>query len=172
METYDELAAFDQDFKPQAGRRPGLDVLPDGSHDFQITSAEMARTEKSNDLIMRLGLRVAASGLAVEHVYFFRTQQNVDILGSDLCTLGIDADQWRSPARPFSRELPAALPRLVGIRFRGKKESKPKKDDPTKFHHNLYVNQRIEGGAAPAAYSPDAASGPAYPAPTSSDIPF
>jgi hypothetical protein len=167
-ETFDELAAFDSAFTPSPGRRPGIDSLPDGDHDFEVLSAEMGRTETSNELILRVGLKTA--GRVVEYAYFFRTQQSVDILGSDLCTLGFDADQWKAPHRPFSKELPLAVPRMPGIRFRGKKVTRENKKDPAKPFHNLYVNQRLDGaapGAPPAAYTPGPAADP-----FADDIPF
>ena len=154
MTGYDELAAFDNDFNPSVGgQRPGIETLPDGDYDFEVTSAELTRTEKSNELILRVGLRVG--GKVVEHAYFFRTQTGVDILGGDLCTLGFDSDQWKPPHRPFSRELVAAVPRMVGLRFRGRKVTKPDKKEPTKSHANLYVNQLLgAAGSAPGEYTP------------------
>jgi hypothetical protein len=149
---YPELEAFDQDFAPTPGRRPGLESIADGDHDFEITAAELTRTEKS--------LRVDGSSV-VEHAYFFRNQTAVDILGSDLCTLGFDADQWKPPARPFSRELPDAIARLVGVRFRGKKKTSSNPKDPSKPYTNLYVNQRLDASAPPTTYQPDAVQSPA-----------
>ena len=156
-DSYDELAAFDRDFSPQPGRRAGIESLPDGDHDFEVVGAELTRTEKSNDLILRIGLRVLDLGTTVEHAYFFRTQMNVDILGSDLCTLGFDADLWKAPHRPFSRELPQVVSRLTGIQFRGKKETRSNPKDPAKPYANLYVNQRLGGvSPQPTAYAPPA----------------
>lgn len=155
MDDFPELQAFDNDFAPDAGRRPNLASLADGDYDFEIASAELTRTEKSNEAILRLDLQVAGGGV-VQHAYFFRNQVAVNILGSDLCTLGFDADLWKAPQRPFSRELQAACPRLVGVRFRGKKVTTANKSDPSKPYANLYVNQRLDGAAsiAPAAYVP------------------
>lgn len=168
-EQFPELAAFERDFNPSSGgRRPGLDTLADGDYDFEILSAELTRTEKTNEAIFKMELRVHGGGV-IEHAYFFRTQVAVDILGGDLCTLGFDADQWKPPARPLARELANTAPRLRGIRFRGKKVTTPKKDDPNKKYANLYVNQRLDGATSPPAYSPT-------PAPASyandDDIPF
>lgn len=169
MNGYEELEAFDKDFAPSGARRPGLDSIADGDHDFEVLSAELVRTEKSNELILRLDLRVDGGG-AIQHAYFFRNQTAVDILGSDLCTLGFDADQWKPPARPFSKELQLAVPRLAGIRFRGKKVTKPNTKDPSKPHANLYVNQRLDASAPPTAYHPEAPA--ANPVPSDDPIPF
>lgn len=176
MPQFDELSQFDRDFKPEVRNRPGLEAIPDGDHDFEISSATLERTEKTSELILRVGLKVLGTGAVVENAYFFRTQQNVDILGSDLCTLGIDADAWHPPARPFSQELPLAVPKLPGRRFRGKKVTKPNAKDPAKPHHNLYVNQLLGNTPTPAAYSPPTgeAQRPVThgPAATAEDIPF
>lgn len=168
MSSYNELAQFDQDAAPAQGRRQGLENLADGDYDLEITSAELVRTDKQNELILRVGLKVATTGQTVEYAYFFRTQQNVNFLIADLCTLGLDADQWKPPARPFSQELPKFTASLRGVRFRGKKVSTPSKDDPNKPYHNLYVNQRLttpaQGSSGlPAAYTPEAS--PADPIP-------
>lgn len=169
---YDELAQFDREFKPEVRNRPGLESVPDGDHDFEITSAVLEKTEKTTELILRVGLKVIETGAVVENAYFFRTQQSVDILGSDLCTLGIDADAWRPPARPFSRELPLAVPKLPGRRFRGKKVTKPNAAKPEKPFHNLYVNQLIGNTPAPAGYSPPAAEPRPAVGAAAEDIPF
>lgn len=155
MSEYNELSQFSGAFTPAAAMRPGLDSLADGEYDFEITAAELTRTPKDNELIFRFSLRVISTGQTVEKVYFFRSQQNVDFLGADLCALGIDADQWKPPARPLEKELPAALPKLRGVRFRGKKVTAANSKDHAKPFHNLYINNRLAAGAMPApALSP------------------
>lgn len=177
MTVEEELAQFDRDYNPSGGRRPGLDMLADGNYDFEIVSASLDRTERTNDLIFRLGLKVLATGQACESVYFFASQQNVDILGSDLTSLGLDADQWKPPTRPFSREIVAACPKLVGIHFRAKKVTKPGRDGKT--FHNLQSISRLAGNAAssvspPPPYTPNMFNEPAATgaAVTPDDIPF
>lgn len=152
VETYDELATFDQGYAPQSGRRPGLDTLPDGDYDFSIQDAELTRTQKDKELLLKLALRVESSlaemGKVVEKPYFFRTQTSVDILGSDLCTLGFDADRWKPEfGRKFSAELPLVVPKLKGMRFRGKKTSKVEAGGKT--YHNLFVNTKLAGDPMP-----------------------
>ena len=180
-EDFPELGVYESNFNPSAGggRRPGLETLPDGDHDFEILSAELTRTEKTNEAIFRMELRTGGS--VVEHAYFFRTQMSVDILGGDLCALGFDADQWKPPHRPLVRELLTAAPKLRGIRFRGKKVTKPKEGDPNKKYVNLYVNQRLSADAPPPSYTPapsgfdpfnGAASDPFAAANSNDDIPF
>ncbi len=155
-----ELEAFDRDFAPDGGRRPGVDSLADGDYDFEIVHAELTKTEKTNEAILKLDLRVAGEGAAgvVRYAYLFRSLTGVNVLGSDLCTLGFDADQWKPPARPLSRELPRAVPLLPGIRFRGKKKTTPNPKDPTKPYANLYVNQKLDGSGPPPAYAPEGAT--------------
>jgi hypothetical protein len=175
QDIIDELSRYDQDYVPQAGRRPGLDSLADGDYDFAIQGADLARTEKTRQPILRLELKVVPGGQILEHVYFFSEQRNVDRLGADLCTLGFDADQWTAQnGRRFSAELPAAVARLTGIRFRGHKVTVTKDG---KTHHNLYVNARLAGTPMPGAAGPPRAPRP-VPQPAAAapnrdqDIPF
>lgn len=168
---FDELKQFDQDFKPEPRNLPGLESLPNGDYDFEVVSAVLERTEKTKDLILRVGLKVLNTGGLIENTYFFRNQQAVDILGSDLCTLGFDTLNWKPPARPFSQELVQAVPKLPGRKFRGKKVTKENAKDPAKPFHNLYVNSLLSSAPAPAEYSPPATATAGYGA-GDSDIPF
>jgi hypothetical protein len=175
QDIVEELSRYDQDYVPQAGRRPGLDSLADGDYDFMIQGADLSRTEQKREPILRLELKTLLAGNVIEHVYFFRTQDNVDRLGADLCTLGFDADQWTSQnGRRFSAELPAAVARLTGVRFRGHKTTVVKDG---KTYHNLYVNARLAGTPMPGSSGPPRPSRPA-PQPAASttnrdeEIPF
>jgi hypothetical protein len=186
QDIIEELSRYDRDYAPQAGRRPGIDTLADGDYDFSIQGAILDRTEKNREPILKLELKAAPGGNVIEHVYFFRTQDAIDRLGADLCTLGFDADQWTAQnGRRFSAELPAAVARLTGVRFRGHKTA-VQKDGKT--FHNLYVNARLAGtpmpGTAPLPRTPRPAPQPAIPtgpaqrawenaaAGNDSDIPF
>lgn len=173
---FDELKQFDNDFKPEVRNLPGIDSLQNGDYDFEIVSAVLEKTEKTKEIILRVGLKVLGPGTLVENAYFFRNQQAVDILGSDLCTLGFDALDWKPPHRPFSHELGLAVPKLPGRRFRGKKVTKDNAKDPAKPYHNLYVNSLLGNTPAPTGYSPPASTSPT-PAPATygandPDIPF
>jgi hypothetical protein len=162
-----ELEAYDDGFTPQQSSnfRPGLEAIADGSYDFTILTADLSRTPKTNDLILRWELRVEQTAQVVERSYFFRRQEDVDRLGGDLSVLGFDVGLWKAPARPFSKELPKAVVQLPGRRFKGTKKANPGKDDPSKIYQNLYVNARL----------PDAAAGslppPSTPAPSSAEPP-
>lgn len=152
-----ELEAYDDGFTPQQSSnfRPGLEAVADGSYDFTILTADLGRTAKSNDLILRLELRVESTAQVVEHVYFFNRQENVDRLGGDLSVLGFDVGLWRPPARPFSKELPKAVGQIPGRRFKGTKKSSTKDG---KTYQNLYLNARLPdaaaGSAAPSGGAP------------------
>lgn len=136
----EEIGRFDQDYQPAERETflPGLEALRDGTHILEIVRAELGRTTKSREAIFKLILR-AADGLTLERAYFFRDQDAVDRLGADLVLLGLDADRWNGRhGRRFSVELQKALPKLAGVRFQAKKETKAS-DNPQKPFHNLYV---------------------------------
>lgn len=141
----DEIAQFDREFAPQSGRRPGLDAMASGDYDLEIAEAELTRTEKTREPLLRLALRVLPQGGTYEHVYFFRTQDAVNRLGADLVTLGFPL----AANQPFSRQLPGVVGRLTGVRFRAKKSET--KADSGKVYHNLFINSRLTGSPMPAA---------------------
>lgn len=167
---FDEIGRFNQGYQASATTRPKLDTLPKGGYDLEIVSTEVARTPKSGDVILRMHCKIIAGlagvGSVIEISYFFRTQENVNYLGADLCTLGFDADQWTG-SRPFNAELKKALPQLPGIRFRGQKDETVGKDG--KPYHNMYIKSKLPGASRPAASMP---AGPPSPPPSGSDIPF
>lgn len=155
MAEYDDLASFDDAFTPQQSSnfRPGLDALAPGSYDFTILSAALDITQKSQDRILRVELRVEQTAQVIEHCYFFQRQESVDRLGGDLATLGFDVGLWKPPHRPFSKELPRALVQLPGRRFKGTKAVNPAKDNSGKLYHNLWINSRLPDGAVPPTSS-------------------
>jgi hypothetical protein len=144
-----ELEAYDDGFTPQqpSNFRPGLEVIADGSYDFMILTADLGRTAKSKELILRLELRVEQTGQVVERAYFFTQQEDVDRLGGDLSVLGFDVGLWKPPTRPFSKELPKAVGQLPGRRFKGTKKANSAKDNSGKVFQNLYVNARLPDAA-------------------------
>jgi hypothetical protein len=152
-----EISHFDREFTPQSGRRQGIDSLANGDYDLEIAEAELTRTEKTREPLLRLLLRVLPEGGVYEHVYFFRTQDAVNRLGADLVTLGCPLEE----KRPFSQQLPRAVAHLSGIRFRAKK-AENKSADGGKTYHNLHINARL------TARSPM----PSRAAGTSEEIPF
>lgn len=170
--NHDDIDRWDREYKPEQNtQRAGPELLPDGDYDFQIVSAELTVTPKTEEPIFRLTLRVLTPGMyqgqLLERVNFFRTQANVDRLGGDLITLGFDADQWTVKAgRPFSKELQKAAPLLRGRCFKGRKQANPS-DDGKKTYHNLYCNTRL-----PDQPVPDNVDVPALPSGEGDAIPF
>ena len=174
-DTFSELESFDGSFKPSEGIKPGPEALPDDEYDFQILHSELTRTKKANELILRQTLRVldaatakgkVAAGKEIERVYFFGSQIQVDILGGDLCRLGVDADKWSAESgRPFSKELPNVLPKLVGLKFHARKVTNVNTKDPSKTYNNIYIGSVLSGTSLPTV-----ASGP--PGVSEDEIPF
>lgn len=167
------LAAFDTaDMRPEAGQRPGLDALPDGDYDLEIVEAVADRTAKTGQPIYRLALKVLGGPLAgtvIERGSVLSTQENINRLLGDFQSLGLDSDRWGSShGRPLPDELAKAGPKLVGVRFRGKKTHSDATDRNglPKVYHNLYIQSRLNGSSVPAAPRPRS---PGIPA---SEIPF
>lgn len=156
-DNYEDLDSFANDYKPTGNVKPGLDALTDGEYDFEIVEAKLDRTPKTGDRIFRVGLRVMATGTLVEKTYFLKTSGNINVLGSDLMSLGLDADKWGTAQRPLSQELPGACNKLKGLCFRGKKVAKQEGDNT---YHNLYIQRLIAkssiGNAPPSSYGPPA----------------
>jgi hypothetical protein len=148
----DELARFNDEFAPETGRLLGLESLQDGDYDFQITEAELTRTLKTRDLILRLTLSVhggPADGRAVEHVYFLTKQEKVNRLGGDLLLLGFDADKWTPQhGRNFAAEVGRTVASLRGLCFRGHKSSN--QDGNGKVWHNLNISARLADRPMPS----------------------
>jgi hypothetical protein len=148
QDVFDEISRFDGDFKPEMSFRPGAKLLPDGLVDLEIVEARPDRTQDSRDAILRVSLRVLSgpvSGTVIDHVYFLTKLESCERLGGDLCALGLDADQWKPPQRPFSRELGLALPKLAGRRFRAMKETNTTQQGKT--FHNIRINSLLPKGA-------------------------
>jgi hypothetical protein len=161
-----DIDRWNDNYKPSFGFPAGMEVLPDGMYDFEIKTAAIERTN-DGEAVMRIGLQVSNPGpqqnVTCSNTYWFKTQDNVDILGGDLCTLGFDADKWTAAnGRQFSKELASALPRMVGLRIRGQKLTRPNKNNPASPYHNLRINARLAAGqpSAPAAYAPPAVHNP------------
>lgn len=177
-DVFGDILRYDNDFRPEAGRKAGLEVLPDGAYDFAILGVVPDRTQKDRDPILRWHLRVLGGqhdGQEIEWLSWLTRQESIDRLGGDLATLGFDTSSWKPPHRPFSAELQKALPRLIGLRFRATKQAN---QSGGKTFQNLYLNAKLSGPSAP----PPAATAPpvrhALPAPTfqqpgqDEDVPF
>jgi hypothetical protein len=162
----DDIARFDHDFTPQqAGNfRPSLEAIPDGDYDWTILTASFDETPKEKKRILRLEVKCEQTTKVVEKVYFFESQQNVDVLGGDLSTLGFDVGEWKAPARPFSQEIHKAIAKLPGMRFRGTKKT-------NKQYPNLFITARL-ADATPAQRAVPSTNGTAANVNQADTIPF
>lgn len=157
------LEQFDSQFNARdAGRVPaGLETLPDGDYSLEIVRADLQTTKKTGETILRWFYRVldgAQAGQQVEATAFFRTLANVNNVGADLELLGHSTADWTAAnGKPFSKMLPQVLPLLVGIKFRGRKESTPGANGRT--FPNLRILAR---SAAPAAMPAGPATAPSF----------
>lgn len=154
------------ELRAQHAFKSTIETLPDGTYDFEITAAVLDRT-KDGDRILRMDLRVLG-GAVVEWACWLNKQTSVNALCADLVALGFDADKW-GPARPLSVELPRAVVRLKGLKFRAtkssRKDSRPGMGD--KVYHDLRVACRLDGRPMPPLTPPVAgAPTPATPPPT------
>ncbi len=169
-DSFDDLASFDRDARPETIMTQRLDTLGDGDYDFEITEAKIDRTGKDHDgdRLCRATLCVNG-GRSVEHTWWLNRQEAMNAFLADLCTLGFDADKWGgSSGRSLAAEIPKAVARLAGIKFRGTKRSSDparSKDGKTTYH-NLFINAVIQGRPMPGS-APAAPNGVAPPPPTS-----
>lgn len=150
-DDFSDLDRWANEYKPEAdGRMPGPELLPDSSYEFEIVAATMRKTQKKQDTIFALHLRVrggAQDGAELERVTWFNRQEDVNRLGGDMVTLGlVDAKDWGKRNKPWSQELRDACPRLKGLRFRGSKTSS---EGDKKTFHNLFVNALLKPAQAP-----------------------
>lgn len=140
----------------QGDFEPDPSVLPEGTYDFEIVSAKLEKTNKTQETLFKLGLRVTSgqsAGVTFVRPNFFRSQDNLDRLGGDLVTLGLDAQAWGKRGKSWSAELLAACPSLVGKRFRGqRKNGKPGADG--KVFYNLYIQSLLAANGPPPASAP------------------
>jgi hypothetical protein len=134
-DTYDELDQYDAAATPKKVGGLNLAALIDGNYDFTIQSAEMVRTPKTHDLLMRIHLRIDSGkscvGDTVEWARFLGTQNNIDYLLGDLQTLGF----FRQGS--LKTWFPHVAKQLAGVRFRGQKFEKD-------GNHNLSVYSKID----------------------------
>ena len=174
------LDSYEPEYRPEHAFRAGIDTLPDG--DYEMSVIDQAFDSAQGKRIFRLGLRTA-SGAVVERTYWIEDQRNLNALCADLLLLGFDADRWgRSHGRPLSVELPKAAARLVGIRFRARKTTRPdtRQGKQGSYFHDLHIAGRVpasDRSGTETPFSGSAAATPQQPAPrvpasAMSDIPF
>lgn len=171
-DVFDELSRYDADVRPaeRYGTMPSTKDIPPGIYACTITTADVGRTRNNHTPILRLTLqaRGALFDLLVEHAYVIGDQNAADHLVADLVALGLDADKWIVPHRPFSSELPKALPKLVGIRFQARKRTYAKagetKENETGYAFDISGLLKGEAPASPRPAPPPPAPAPARPA--------
>jgi len=163
-DVFDELKKFDAEYAPEGGITPGPESLPDGEYDFQITSADVEKTKKSGMPILRMGLRVvggALDGRTLERASFLDKQKGINRLGADLITLGFDADTWTmAHGKSFGDELRAAIQRLAGVTFSGKKVTSDDVDQNGDHYHNIYINSLTRLAGMPQRPAPAVSPAP------------
>lgn len=137
-----ELAGFDEQYETASagtGYREGLDSLPDGSYDFTILECDLRRV--NGKAICELAIKTGC-GRECNHTYWLNRQENIDRFGSDLAVLGFSTQKCdKAKGAKFSEVLAEAIPKIPGLRFRGKKFSKQGED---KIFHNLYINAALK----------------------------
>lgn len=151
-DDFSDLDSFGGQYKPEAAFRPGLDAIVNGPVDCEIVSATLERTAKSGDRVCRLVIRVVG-GITVDWTQFLTQQSGMNRFCADLAALGFDADKWNTPGRPLSAEVPKAVARLAGIKFRAVKTSR---EYQNKVYHDLQINGRIDGRPMPPLTPPAA----------------
>lgn len=155
-DAFGDLDSFQGDYKPEAAFPLDVDSLSPGDYDFQVLSAELKKVEIVS--VCELFLQVLG-GRKVRWTWWLNKQSSVNQACADLVVLGFDANLWGTPQRPLSKEIPAAVARLPGIKFRATKTQREKLHQVTKqktgeFWHNLVINCRIDGRPMPPLTPP------------------
>lgn len=144
------LDEFDGGYNPSdTGRTLSVENLTDGEYTLRIAAADLVKTERTGEEILRWQYQVVAGpsmpGATIEAVNFFRSQMSVNLLGADLALLGLPTSSWTiANGKPFSRMLRESLPGLVGVTFTASKVT-TKKDART--YHNLRIRARVDSAA-------------------------
>lgn len=178
-DDFADLDSFAGDYRPQHVLAAGVDTLRDGDYDCVIDSAEVSRINQ--DRVVRINLQLSTGG-RIEWLHWLNKQSGVNGLCADLAVLGFDADRW-GPAhnRPLSTEIPKAVTALKGIRFRGRKASRPGTGQYAgKTFHDFRVSCRLDGRPMPSLQAPPngnpvqapAPPGPVYTPGDGEDGPF
>lgn len=146
--NFDFLDQYGTEAKPiaKSNIKPGLEVVPDGPHEFTITGKELKKNDQYGE-ILELVLRVD-DGIEVQRGWWINSQENVNALLADLGCLGFPVQTWAGPQ--FKNHFAAALPKLIGLRFQGAKTTRPNKDKPEKPYVNLYITGLVRAGGMPA----------------------
>jgi hypothetical protein len=159
-----DLERFDDVCDPEkAGSfAGGLEALEDEKeYDFVILSGAIAPagTDKKVELKLQV-IGGPLDGHKITRDSVVSSHDNMNHVLKDMKTLGFDSGKWNSTfGRKISVELPKALTQVAGIRFRGKKVSKPgkKRDGTDSRFHNIYINKKLAESGIPGV--PDQPNG-------------
>lgn len=170
-----EFDSYEGDYEPKTGFAPDVKTLPVGRMmEFEFTSAAIKSVQSKT--LVESTVRCLTPGLEGEyqHTWWIYSAQKFNFFAGDLLKLGFDADKWGSAHNhPLSVEVPRAVARLTGIRFRAMNTTRQTKDGD-------FTDFKILGKAnSPRLAPPPAANNGQQPAatgartsPRDEDIPF
>lgn len=137
----DDLEAFDADFDTEAKFPENIEVLEDGDYTFEIVKIDLRKAGDSP--IFELTLLCEEDGDKYQYTYWLNRQMTFNILGRDLVTLGIDADEWERFSAGLLDLFKNRKDELVGQRFLAKKGTNKK------GYATFFINAPIKAKAKP-----------------------
>jgi hypothetical protein len=153
------MSAVDTDDLDDAAaktRKAGLEGLPDGKYEFQVTKAELKDLRGKPGILAREAVVFGGEhdGHTVKWDVFLRDkdgnpkEQALSQVRKELTALGFDEENWTAAAgRPFTAELRKACVAMAGLRFLGTKKAN---ESGGKVYQNLHVNERSGTDGRPA----------------------
>jgi len=118
--------------------------MEDGNYGFKIVDMEITKIESTGAPIIRWTLKVTRSesvgliGAMVERVSFFGQPMSLNILGSDLVTIGALDPSWRESKDPLSKTLVRAISKAIGTKFNARKKAATNAKTG-KTYHNINI---------------------------------
>lgn len=156
------LNGFAAEYQPKhGGFAPDVNTLGNGNYDFEIVKATADKTKNGDD-IFKVQMRVLPGSNEVQKSYWFNGQGDVNRLGADLMALGLETGTIDDLGKTLDG-IEGGKINLVGVRFRGSKDSYENKDKKTV--HTFKVMSKLNGGSTHKAP-------PAATAPPSNSVPF
>jgi hypothetical protein len=144
--TEDDLEEFDDDFSTDATFPEKVDVLEDGDYTFEIVKIDLRKAGDAT--IFELTLLCEDDGQRYTHTYWLNRQIGINILGKDLVTLGIDADEWEKFSAGLIDLARNRKDELVGVRFIAKKGTN--RNGYCTFYVNAPQKRKPTGGTKPS----------------------
>lgn len=169
-DNFGDLDSWGREAKAEHVFGTKVEDLPNGDYDFEIVSATLEQVGEKCDRICRLNLRIV-DGAAVQWTCWLNEQKKMNTFLADLSAMGFDASRWGDAfQRPLSREIPAAVAKLPGVKFRGHKSSRAdNRPGVNRVYQDFRVVCRIDSGRPMPPLGPSQAT--QTPAPTSSNGP-